>query len=463
MLVVQKQPPRRVRPGPGSREALGGDVGVAGEQNKRERVYKRVRRGVRGFVECDSQSLRLPPRGFRDAHPRGDRSERHLRKLHVHVSRERNLVKESPRPLVHLAETRELDNHLARRGLRRRGVFFGKRVFRSHRIRRRKRNAGGAEGPVGVRRPRAGVVHEREPSSVDALGEVLDVRAAHARDFLGDVQRLDQERARLVQVHRARVHCPKRLRRLNLLHRQTGVDVNHAVPLALDRAHAHAERGAARGDVAHPAQTQVARAARADARVARQLRVAHERVHGDAEVAHPFFAFSVSAAVVVSLAVLFARRNPRVRAEVRPRVDTLRARVERQLVRRARDVRGENRRVRAIDGGAFLLRRLEQLFGMTHEVLVQRSVEGDVHAQRAFASPPGSASLLRQRGRRAGEAQVKGRVQNADINAQLQSVGRGHGAKRPVEQSALGSAAVAGGVSPAVRAHGLEERRAVRV
>ena len=94
---------------------------------------------------------------------------------------------------------------------------------------------------------------------------------------------------------------------------------------------------------------------------------------------------------------------------------------------------GEDARVRVVED-----RRLdapaEQLLRLAHEVLVERVLGRDEHRE-AVAAPPGAAPLLAQRGDRSREADRDHRVEQADVDPELERVGR-----RDAEQVALGEA-----------------------
>ena len=82
----------------------------------------------------------------------------------------------------------------------------------------------------------------------------------------------------------------------------------------------------------------------------------------------------------------------------------------------------EDARVRVVED-----RRLdaaaEQRLGLAHEVLVERVLARDEHGE-AVAAPPGAAPLLAQRRDRAREADRDRAVERADVDPELERVGR---------------------------------------
>ena len=78
-----------------------------------------------------------------------------------------------------------------------------------------------------------------------------------------------------------------------------------------------------------------------------------------------------------------------------------------------------------IDQGVF--RRLaKQVAGMVADVLIERVVAGDEDGHRLARAASGAARLLPGSGNRAGIAGQHGRIQLADVDAQLQGVGSHH-------------------------------------
>ena len=66
----------------------------------------------------------------------------------------------------------------------------------------------------------------------------------------------------------------------------------------------------------------------------------------------------------------------------------------------------------------------EQRLGLAHEVLVERVLARDEHGQ-AVAAPPGTAPLLAQARDRAGKPTEIDAVEQADVDAELERIGRG--------------------------------------
>ena len=111
-------------------------------------------------------------------------------------------------------------------------------------------------------------------------------------------------------------------------------------------------------------------------------------------------------------------RGERLGAELRV------ALVERRLEGRRAHVAGEYARVRVVED-----RRLdappEQLVRLPHEVLVERILRRDEHREPVPAAAR-AAPLLPQRRHRAGEADGDHRVEEADVDAELERVRGGH-------------------------------------
>ena len=92
---------------------------------------------------------------------------------------------------------------------------------------------------------------------------------------------------------------------------------------------------------------------------------------------------------------------------------------------------------------------LEEVVGVAAEELVERVLAGDVDGEAA-AAPAGAAPHLAQRGDGAGERDDDRGVELADVDAELQRVGRDHRAQLAADQAALQLAALLGGVAGAV-------------
>ena len=98
-------------------------------------------------------------------------------------------------------------------------------------------------------------------------------------------------------------------------------------------------------------------------------------------------------------------------------------------------------RVGEVDGGRLHL-PLQQLVGVVDEELLQSVVAGDEDAQALALAPAGPAPLLPQAGHGARVADGDGRVEGADVDAQLQRAGADHRQKLPAEQLGLDAAAL---------------------
>ena len=92
---------------------------------------------------------------------------------------------------------------------------------------------------------------------------------------------------------------------------------------------------------------------------------------------------------------------------------------------------------------------LEEIVGVAAEELVERVLARDVHGQAAPA-PSGAAPHLPQRGDGPGERDDDGRVELADVDPELQRVGRDHRAQLAADEASLQFAALLGGVAGAV-------------
>ena len=97
---------------------------------------------------------------------------------------------------------------------------------------------------------------------------------------------------------------------------------------------------------------------------------------------------------------------------------------ERALVGGAEQVRAVDRGALVVEDGG-LHRALEEVLGVAAEELVERVLAGDVDRQ-STAPAPGPAPHLAQRGDRAGEGDDDRRVELADVDPQLERVGRDH-------------------------------------
>ena len=105
---------------------------------------------------------------------------------------------------------------------------------------------------------------------------------------------------------------------------------------------------------------------------------------------------------------------------------------------------------RGLDGA------LQEVVGVAAEELVERVLARDVHGQAAAATP-GAAPHLAQRGDGPGERDDDRGVELADVDPELQRVGRDHRAQLAADEAALELAALLGGVAGAVGGHELGE------
>ena len=102
--------------------------------------------------------------------------------------------------------------------------------------------------------------------------------------------------------------------------------------------------------------------------------------------------------------------------------------------------------------------RDEQPFGLAHEVLVERVLPGDHHGMAAplAAGPP---PALQEAHDRAGKAGDQREVETADVDAQLERVGRHDGRQVAVEQAPFDLASLLRRVAGAIGEHALATGR----
>ena len=117
-------------------------------------------------------------------------------------------------------------------------------------------------------------------------------------------------------------------------------------------------------------------------------------------------------------------------------------------------MRVEDPGVRVVEPGR-LDPPLEQRLGLAHEELVERVLARD-EDREAVPAAPGPAPLLAQRGDRAGEADRDRAVELADVDPELERVGRRDPEQLAVHQPPLDLAALRGRVAGPV---GREPRR----
>ena len=113
--------------------------------------------------------------------------------------------------------------------------------------------------------------------------------------------------------------------------------------------------------------------------------------------------------------------------------------------------------VRVEDVG--LDRPAEQRLGVVDEVGVQRVVARHQHGEGVAGTPSGAAHLLPQRGAGAREAGEQDGVEAADVDAELERVGRGQAEQPPRAERLLELATLLGQVAAAVGRHLVDQRR----
>ena len=121
---------------------------------------------------------------------------------------------------------------------------------------------------------------------------------------------------------------------------------------------------------------------------------------------------------------------------------------QRALVCRAEQVGAEDQRALVVEDRR-LHASLQEVLRVTAEELVQRVLSCQVEGQ-ASSAPAGPTPHLAQRGDRAGKGHNHRGVQLADVDAELQRVGRDHRAQLAAHQAALELAPLLGGVAGAV-------------
>ncbi len=124
----------------------------------------------------------------------------------------------------------------------------------------------------------------------------------------------------------------------------------------------------------------------------------------------------------------------------------------RELLRRGRDVRGEDMRVLRVQDGA-LHRPVEDQVGVRAQVGVQRVRAGDQHREGIPAGTPGASGLLPETGQGAREAAGDDGVHPGDVDAELEGIRAGDALKLPGLQACLQPAPVIGQVAAAVGSH----------
>ena len=151
--------------------------------------------------------------------------------------------------------------------------------------------------------------------------------------------------------------------------------------------------------------------------------------------------------------VLFEEAEDRLR--VRPEEPDLLV-AQRQFVNGALDVADGD--VRVVRVHHRLLRVLrEEVFGVGHQVLVNRRVPADEKDQRILALSAGPARLLPQAGDRAGIPHEEAGVEAADVNAELECVRARHAENLLAHEFLLDLAPLLRQVAAAVGAHRLRQ------
>ncbi len=122
---------------------------------------------------------------------------------------------------------------------------------------------------------------------------------------------------------------------------------------------------------------------------------------------------------------------------------------QRSLVCRGAHVAGEHARARVIED-----RRLrppaQELVRLAHEELVERVLGGDEHRE-PVAAAPGAPPLLTQRGDRAGKADGDDRVEQSDVDPELERVRRRDAEQLPGGEPPLDLPPLGRGVAGAIR------------
>ena len=113
------------------------------------------------------------------------------------------------------------------------------------------------------------------------------------------------------------------------------------------------------------------------------------------------------------------------------------------------DVAVEDTRVRVVEDRRLDL-RLEQHLGLAHEVLVERVLACDQHGE-AVSAPARASPLLAERGDGSGKADRDGAVEQADVDPELERVGRRDAEQLALDEAPLDLASLCGRVAGAVR------------
>src|SRR4051812_28820225 len=109
--------------------------------------------------------------------------------------------------------------------------------------------------------------------------------------------------------------------------------------------------------------------------------------------------------------------------------------VDRGLVGGGEDVAVEDAMVRVVEDGRLDL-SAEQRLGLAHEVLVERVLAGDEHGE-AMSAASGASPLLAQACDRPGKSDRDRAVEQADVDPELERVGRRHAQQLPLDEAPL--------------------------
>ena len=99
-------------------------------------------------------------------------------------------------------------------------------------------------------------------------------------------------------------------------------------------------------------------------------------------------------------------------------------------------------------------RALEDELGVADDVLIERQTGGDKDRKRGGTRAPGTTNLLPQAGNAAGVAAEQRRLQIANVDAEFERVGGGHGAHLAAAQPCFDGAPLGGHIAATIAAHG---------
>ena len=129
-----------------------------------------------------------------------------------------------------------------------------------------------------------------------------------------------------------------------------------------------------------------------------------------------------------------------------------------QLESRAFQVAEQDLEIVRIDAGV-LRRPLEEIIRMLDDVLVERCARRHQHRRRGRLPPPGAPGPLPGGGDRPRISRHHDRIERADVDPELERVGRHHGPYLAIAQLALDLAALLRKISAAIAAHHLRRQR----